>query len=332
MDRLIASNSVPLAQADTAPTTGTPQYATDGNPATNVAATLWPAYAFNALQDEVYNVIVGAGITPDRTKWNQMLLAIQTLIASTAPATIGSMRNLRCTNLAAAAGTSLTYTADSIVVGTTAGGQLSTISNLNATLNGATSGVINGLDTGALAANTSYAIYAALNPTTGAKGLIATLEPAGGAPTTYSGAHPIAGYTETALASVWMTNGSSQFVQGFQRDRHVTTASLASNTFTSALSNTSVTLNVPYSAWRVEMGLAQTTTSGATNYSCSFGSASPVNGGLVTANASMIATALEQFVQNVYIDILTPRTCFGTWVVTGGAGAQLVIAIAGYWF
>lgn len=81
MDRLIASNSVPLAQADTAPPTGTPQYATDGNPATNVPATLWPAYAFNALQDEIYNVIVAAGLTPNRNTWNQLLAAIESLVS-----------------------------------------------------------------------------------------------------------------------------------------------------------------------------------------------------------------------------------------------------------
>ena len=332
MDRLIASNSVPLAQADTAPTTGTPQYATDGNPATNVPATLWPAYAFNTLQDEIYNVIVGAGLTPDRTKWNQLLLAIQTLIAGTAPAVLGAMRNLRCTNLAAAPGTSLTYTADAVVVGTAVGGQLSTISNLNATLNGATSGVINGLDTGILAANTSYAVYAALNPTTGAKGLTATLEPTTGPTTTYTGAHPVAGYTETVLVGLWMTNSSAQFVQGFQRDRHFTAASLASNTFTTALSNTSVTLGVPYGAWRVEMGVAQTTATGATNYLCSVGASAPVNGGLTTLNASVIATGLQQYNQNGYVDLLTPRTCFCTWTVLGGSSPQLVFAIAGYWF
>lgn len=80
MDRLIAPYSVPLAQADTAPATGTPQYATDGNPATNTPATLWPAYAWNALQDEIYNVITGAGISADRNSWNQMVLAIKRLV------------------------------------------------------------------------------------------------------------------------------------------------------------------------------------------------------------------------------------------------------------
>jgi hypothetical protein len=80
MDRLIATNSVPFASADTAPETGTPQYATSGNPATATPATIFPAYAWNTLQDEIYNVIVGAGLTPDRTKWNQLITAIQTLI------------------------------------------------------------------------------------------------------------------------------------------------------------------------------------------------------------------------------------------------------------
>lgn len=80
MDRLIANYSVPLAQADTAPTTGTPQYATDGDPATNKPATLFPAYAFNAIQDEIRNVIVAAGLTPDSTKWDQLQTAIQTML------------------------------------------------------------------------------------------------------------------------------------------------------------------------------------------------------------------------------------------------------------
>lgn len=80
MDRLIATNSVPFANADTAPATGTPQYATSGNPGTNTPATVYPAYAFNAMQDEVMNVILAAGLTPNRNAWNQLLTAIQTLL------------------------------------------------------------------------------------------------------------------------------------------------------------------------------------------------------------------------------------------------------------
>lgn len=82
MDRIIAPYTVPQAQADTAPTTGTPGYATDGDPATNTPATQWPAYQYNAIQEELMGVIVGAGLTPDRTALNQLLLSIRTISAA----------------------------------------------------------------------------------------------------------------------------------------------------------------------------------------------------------------------------------------------------------
>jgi len=80
MDRLIAPNSVPFASADTAPASGTAQYATSGNPATGTPATVLPAYAWNMIQDEIYNVIIAAGLTPNRNAWNQLLTAIQTML------------------------------------------------------------------------------------------------------------------------------------------------------------------------------------------------------------------------------------------------------------
>ncbi|RKE35304.1 hypothetical protein B0G76_1365 [Paraburkholderia sp. BL23I1N1] len=83
MDRLIAPNSVVSAQADVAPATGTPQFATDGNPAANIPATQWPAYQYNAIQEELVAILVAAGITPDRTKTNQLAAAIRRLGQST---------------------------------------------------------------------------------------------------------------------------------------------------------------------------------------------------------------------------------------------------------
>ncbi|MBB2981737.1 hypothetical protein [Paraburkholderia tropica] len=83
MDRLIASNSVPMAQADTAPTTGTPQGATDGNPASNVPATRWPSYQYNAIQEELIAILTAAGVTPDRTNNGQIAAAIKALRGKT---------------------------------------------------------------------------------------------------------------------------------------------------------------------------------------------------------------------------------------------------------
>lgn len=79
MDRVIAANSVPSSGADAAPATGTPQFFTSGNPATATPATVLPAYFMNAIQEEIRNAIVAAGLTPDRTNNAQLLAAIQTI-------------------------------------------------------------------------------------------------------------------------------------------------------------------------------------------------------------------------------------------------------------
>lgn len=95
MDRLIATNSVPLSGADIAPATGTPQYATNGNPATGIPATQMPAYAFNALQEELMSVLAAGGVTPDRTNNGQVALAIENLINGMAGKVVNSMGALR---------------------------------------------------------------------------------------------------------------------------------------------------------------------------------------------------------------------------------------------
>ena len=134
MDLLIAPNTVPAALADAAPTTGTPGYATDGNPATNTPATIFPAYAFNAIQAELLGIIAAAGITPDRTKTNQITAALQVMFqgarAVTAP-DAGSA-NAYAMNLQPAISA---YTPGMIV----------SIQNIKATNTGASTLSINGL-------------------------------------------------------------------------------------------------------------------------------------------------------------------------------------------
>lgn len=76
MDLLIAANSVPLSGADTPPSSGTPQYATDGNPGVT-AATTFPAYHYNGMMLELYNAIVASGQTPNRNVLTQLVQAIQ---------------------------------------------------------------------------------------------------------------------------------------------------------------------------------------------------------------------------------------------------------------
>ncbi len=95
MDPLIAANSVPLADADTAPGAGTPQYATSGNPATNTPATSFPAYHYNMLMQELLALLTAADITPSTTNNGQVLAAIQALIAAGGPAETGRLINIQ---------------------------------------------------------------------------------------------------------------------------------------------------------------------------------------------------------------------------------------------
>lgn len=55
---------------------------TDGNPAEGIPASLDPAEWANAVTNEILNVMVAGGQTPDETKSNQLLAAIQALMGA----------------------------------------------------------------------------------------------------------------------------------------------------------------------------------------------------------------------------------------------------------
>lgn len=82
MDLLIAANSVAKSAADAVPTSGTPQYATDGNPVTGVSATTFPAYHYNMLMGELYNLVTAAGLTPSGSDWTQVAQAVNALVGA----------------------------------------------------------------------------------------------------------------------------------------------------------------------------------------------------------------------------------------------------------
>jgi hypothetical protein len=160
---------------------------------------------------------------------------------------IGSVRNLKCSNTAAS--TSLTWTADEIIVESALAGLRYCLGSFNQTLNGATVG-LGGLDTGALAASSYYAVYAAYT-SAGAAGIFAQLEPSGGATSVYGGTHLPAGVIATALIGVWPTNGSSQFIQAFWTGRRLhfnTTMAATTNSQISSLTSLSISSIVPKSA------------------------------------------------------------------------------------
>lgn len=130
----------------------------------------------------------------------------------------GKASNLRSSLATAAASTS--FTADEVIVATALGGQGYRLGNFSKTLNLATTGA-GGMDTGAAPANGYVGVYAIYNPTTGASSLLARNATGALMPTIYGGANMPAGYTASALISVWPTNASQQLVPALQLGRHI---------------------------------------------------------------------------------------------------------------
>lgn len=130
---------------------------------------------------------------------------------------VGEARNLRMA--VAAAASSATLTADQLIVEQPGIDQYK-LSNLNLPINLASVGA-GGMDFGAAPVNGTVAIYAIFNPETKDKKLLGFNATGIVAAETYTGAYLPAGYTASALVSVWQTNASGQLVAGSQVGRLV---------------------------------------------------------------------------------------------------------------
>ena len=77
------------------------------------------------------------------------------------------------------------------------------------------------MDTGAPPDSGYVALYAIYNPTSGVAALLATNATTTIAPSIYGGAYMPAGYTASALVSVWPTNTTGQPMIGLQTGRFI---------------------------------------------------------------------------------------------------------------
>ncbi|MGS0648039.1 gp53-like domain-containing protein [Komagataeibacter melomenusus] len=91
MDLIIGTGTVAEASRDTMPATGTPGWATDGNPAATIPATDFPAAHYNMVMAEIIQPILDAGLTLDPANWGQLSAAIKALAKQAASgAVVGS--------------------------------------------------------------------------------------------------------------------------------------------------------------------------------------------------------------------------------------------------
>lgn len=147
-----------------------------------------------------------------------ILANLKAAISAQSVSVVGMMRNARMS--VPSANASATFTADEIIVETALGGARYCLPNFNKTINLAATGA-GGVDTGSPPASGYVALYAIYNPTTGASALLASNATAAAAPNVYGGANMPAGYTASALVSVWPTNAGGQFAAAAQIDRSV---------------------------------------------------------------------------------------------------------------
>lgn len=239
----------------------------------------------------------------------------------------GSARNLKCTVTAASA--TATFTADELVVETAPGGLKYQITGLNKLINLATTGA-GGMDTGSAPVSGYVAIYAILNPTTGATALLGVNATSAVAPEVYSGSNLPVGYTASALISVLPTNSSSQFKPIEQLDRAVSFVPVTAVTSTlTSLTTTQVSVSsiIPKNAVAVS-GWAQ-----IANSSASFCS-------LFVSLSETLATVGSQIIggyataQGIFKNLKVTASQSFFYGISQGAGYSSVttVAISGYTF
>lgn len=247
---------------------------------------------------------------------------------SASSSTVGESRNLRAALGAAA--TSISFTADEIIVKRAIGGQSWIISSVSNILNVATVGA-GGMDTGAAPVSGYVAIYAIYNPTTGAKALLGQNATASAAPSVYVGANMPAGYVGSALISVWPTNGSQQLVIGMQSGRDIGIANnvvLTTSTQQASLTSLSISGAVPRNAvsvrgdFTIGTSIAGEGCGGVISGSavevgrCAIGATSP------TANATVVGSFPD-------INLFSQQTVYYRATTSGGT-LNFLITIAGY--
>ncbi len=163
---------------------------------------------------------------------------------------VGQSRNARMS--VTGVSSSATFTADELIVETSTGQQYR-LSAFNKTVNLGVTGA-GGMDTGSVPSAGFIALYAILNPTNGAVALMAVNATATIAPEIYSGANMPAGYTASALVSVWRV-ASGQFTVGEMMGRQINTPEQSLVTVTntvSTLTELSISSVIPKNAKTME--------------------------------------------------------------------------------
>ncbi|MFL9859467.1 hypothetical protein PQR72_27670 [Paraburkholderia madseniana] len=228
---------------------------------------------------------------------------------------VGNIQRGKCTVVAGA--TTATYTADAVIVGTSGGLQYA-LSNVNLTLNLATTGA-GGLDFGSATVNAYVGVYLIYNPTTGTKALYGTLEPGGSALTTlYTGSTGLpSGYTASALVGVLQVSGVvGQFAAQTINNRRTSVRqllTLQTSTPVGTLTSFNLSGAIPKCATRVG-GQTQLVSTATSQIGMSLSMDSVANVG----NQNVSGSGGSSYTGDWVTDVATPQTLFYGFTNTAG--------------
>lgn len=282
----------------------------------STTANLWTAASGSALR-QYEPLVVGAATASQHAVQLGQVAGV-----------VGSVRNL-VMNVAAASATA-TLTTDEIIVETALGGLRYCLANFNKTINLALTGA-GGMDTGTAPVSGFVAIYAIYNPTTQTAALLAqnasTLRS-----NVYSGANMPAGYTASALVSVWPTDASGKFVVGGQIDRKLflnNTSAFTISTSVPTLTANGIASVVPSNA-RTVGGTAVGTNSTA-NGGISWAIAgTPTGVGQVSGSTNSATAGSGIAAPFDDIPLFTAQTVYYTNIVTTSGVPTLNVSISRY--
>lgn len=248
---------------------------------------------------------------------------------------IGQSRNATISIIAPSA--SSTFKADELIVQTALGGTQYKLTNVNVT--GSLSAVgAGGVDVAGTVPTTGYmAKYVIYNPQSGAEALLYQNATSAKVPEVYSGTAMPAGYTASALVSIWPVNGL-QFAVGNQKGRKVSIpvstiiATTSGTTSGTSIVGTFTNNLIPFNAVLID-GNCIILANGGQQAEVSLLSVPVPNTGLrfaVNAIASAVSMGNAQCFSNY--PIYTPQSVLIYAFSTNGTTFNYTITINGYTF
>ncbi|WP_334033910.1 hypothetical protein [Burkholderia cepacia] len=243
---------------------------------------------------------------------------------------VGTARNVAMS--VATASATATLTADEIIVGSSLGGVTYKLDNFNQTINLATTGA-GGTDTGSAPVSGFVALYAIYNPTTKARALLARNATSAVQPNVYGGGNMPAGYTASALVSVWQTTSGGLLNVGSQFDRVISTPGftvLSTTTQAGSYTSFSISGGVPPNAKTARGYQSITGNTASAGLSSSIaGSASGI--GAAGQAATMPTSSASVTTPFPHIPLVTPQTLYYLAAASSGT-LTFVVGVYEYTF